>query len=356
MRQSAPWPQRLPRPKGLRAVARHRGDGGTDWHWYCRQTGARLPDPKDPSFTKALDQARAPVPKFRDKTVGAALYRWRNSPEFRALRRNTQIVRNRYTRPLDGIGHVWLADLRRAVIMEMRDLVAARHGNAAANMFIISAGSFLSWCIDREMIEASPASRIKRLPTGHFQAWTEEQARLAMTEFPEPVRRAVVLAYHTGQRRGDLVGMKWSAYDGYRLMVKQEKTGVELIIPAHPELKAELDRWKAGARGDFILTSSRHRPWVADFLSLRVKRCAAQVGLPAKLGLHGLRKLAAARLADAGASVKEIAAITGHATLSMVALYTASADQRKMAEAAVGRLSQPVSQAAKRRRMIFKIK
>ncbi len=63
-----------------------------------------------------------------------------------------------------------------------------------------------------------------------------------------------------------------------------------------------------------------------------------KIGLPKGLNVHGLRKAAARRLAEAGCSASEIAAITGHKSLSMVQLYTASADQEKLAEAAVARL------------------
>ncbi|HEX3346756.1 MAG TPA: hypothetical protein VHS58_01485, partial [Acetobacteraceae bacterium] len=50
------------------------------------------------------------------------------------------------------------------------------------------------------------------------------------------------------------------------------------------------------------------------------------------------RSLAAVRLAEAGCSTLEIGAITGHRTLSMIALYTASSDQQRLAEAAIVRL------------------
>jgi integrase len=56
------------------------------------------------------------------------------------------------------------------------------------------------------------------------------------------------------------------------------------------------------------------------------------------LNVHGLRKLAAATLAECGCSANEIAAITGHDTLGMVTLYTASAEQERLAESAVRRL------------------
>lgn len=56
------------------------------------------------------------------------------------------------------------------------------------------------------------------------------------------------------------------------------------------------------------------------------------------LSAHGLRKSAARRLAEAGCSTKQIAAITGHKTLGEVERYTASADQERMAREAISRL------------------
>jgi integrase len=65
------------------------------------------------------------------------------------------------------------------------------------------------------------------------------------------------------------------------------------------------------------------------------------IGLPAGLNVHGLRKAAARRLAEAGCSASEIASNTGHQSLSMVQLYTDSADQERLATAAVARLQRP---------------
>ena len=50
---------------------------------------------------------------------------------------------------------------------------------------------------------------------------------------------------------------------------------------------------------------------------------------------HGLRKAAARRLAEAGCTAHEIAAITGHASLREIVRYTKAADQRKLAAAAM---------------------
>jgi len=51
-----------------------------------------------------------------------------------------------------------------------------------------------------------------------------------------------------------------------------------------------------------------------------------------------LRKAAARRLAEAGCSALQIAAITGHKTLKEVSRYTAAADQARMARDAMKRI------------------
>ena len=50
--------------------------------------------------------------------------------------------------------------------------------------------------------------------------------------------------------------------------------------------------------------------------------------------VHGLRKAAAARLAELGCTEFEIMAITGHQTSKEVTRYTKAASQRTRAEAA----------------------
>jgi Phage integrase family len=60
-----------------------------------------------------------------------------------------------------------------------------------------------------------------------------------------------------------------------------------------------------------------------------------EAGLPDRCKPHGLRKAAARRLAEAGCSASEIAAITGHKTLAEVERYTRAADQVRLAQQAI---------------------
>ena len=69
------------------------------------------------------------------------------------------------------------------------------------------------------------------------------------------------------------------------------------------------------------------RPISGGGLSSLIERSARAAGLPAKCVTHGLRKARMRRLAERGATTKEIASVSGHKTLKEVERYTEAADQ-----------------------------
>jgi integrase len=58
------------------------------------------------------------------------------------------------------------------------------------------------------------------------------------------------------------------------------------------------------------------------------------------ISAHGGRKATARRLAEIGCSANQIAAITGHASLSEVQRYTKAADRKRMAKEAIKKLTE----------------
>ena len=93
-------------------------------------------------------------------------------------------------------------------------------------------------------------------------------------------------------------------------------------IPA--QLSIETDRGRA-------FSPERFGTWIANV-------CRA-AGVPEGFSAHEPRKSAARRLAEAGASTHEIAAITGHKTLKEIERYTEAADCTRNAEAAMRKLT-----------------
>jgi integrase len=86
-----------------------------------------------------------------------------------------------------------------------------------------------------------------------------------------------------------------------------------------------------------IIARADGRKWNERHFSTLFREHLDAIGLD-HLHFHGLRKTTAKALAEAGATTKEIAAITGHRTLSMVELYTEQAEQKKLAISAISKL------------------
>jgi integrase len=275
------------------------------------------------------------APRERD-TIAVLVQAYQGSPEWKRLSAATQDRYVRYLRPLMRIGHTRVTDLTRRDITVIRNAINETGKPAAANAFVRATSALFAWGIENDFVEANPTMRIKSIAGGHFAAWTADAAARALDEMPEHLGRLILMALYTGQRRGDLCRLAWSNYDGARLRLTQEKTDVSLVIPVHPVLKTAMDGWER--RAATILVNARGWPWKPESASKGMKEAIDRLGFPPGWNIHGLRKLAAANLAEAGCSAHEIMAITGHKTMGMVSLYTASADQERMATAAIHRL------------------
>jgi integrase len=262
------------------------------------------------------------------------------SPEWKRLAVTTQRMYEIYLRPLLRVGHIEATKVKRRDLLTLRDNIADSKGAGAAMGFVRAVSSLFAWAVRREWLDYNVAEGCTEgLPRGHLRAWTRDEADTAQRDLPEPLRRVVILARYTAQRRGDLCALRWSDYDGATIRLVQQKTRQVLVLPVNPALKAELDVWQVGRSAVTILTDNRGVPWKPNLLSHYLPAALVRIGLTNELNVHGLRKLAAAELADAGCSTHEIAAITGHRSLSMVQLYTRTADQERLASAAIVRLS-----------------
>ncbi len=269
-------------------------------------------------------------------TIAAVMRQYLGSPEWSATKPSSKRSRRFYLAELERIGDVPIKELKRREILTIRDTIARTRGTGAANQFIQSTSAFLSWSLNREWVEANAAARIGMLAYQPFRAWGKEMTRDAIAALPPHMSRAVMLALFTGQRRSDLCAMKWSDITGRAIYVRQSKTGAELHIPIHPVLAEAMKEWPRTA--ETILTGARGGPLTPYNLSQSMKDAHNKGIVPKGYSIHGLRKLAATLLAEAGCTTHEIASITGHKTLKMVEHYTRSFDQKRLAEDAISKL------------------
>jgi integrase len=208
----------------------------------------------------------------------------------------------------------------------------------AANNLLKILRVMLRLAVRENMISSNPTTGVEKykIDSDGHHTWSEDE--IAHYEAAHAIgtraRLAQALLLYTGQRVSDVHRVGWQHVTGAAIRVKQKKTGKVLTIPLHPQLKAMLATLPR-TNMTFLVTE-RGAPFTAQGLGTFVKKQCVIAGLP-HCSAHGLRKAAAVRLASAGCSVNEIAAITGHASLREIARYTQAADQERLARQALNR-------------------
>ncbi|WP_448191867.1 tyrosine-type recombinase/integrase [Azospirillum sp. sgz301742] len=268
-------------------------------------------------------------------TLGWVLGEYRQSPGYKALRPAT---RTNYEACFDRL-HKYrkqpIAGLKHRHIMKVRDDLAATPG--MANRMIAALQAVCAFARRRGYIEINPATEIERFKLKGWRRWSDAELAAFHAGAPEPLKRALILALYTGQRCADLVAMRWSDVSDTGIRVTQAKTGTPLVVPIHPVLREHLKAWRPAA-ATTVLTNQHGRPWKnGHALTGRFSQTIEELHLKG-CTLHGLRKTAAALLAEAGCTTRMIMAVTGHASLGEVERYTREVDQRALAQAAVKKL------------------
>lgn len=199
----------------------------------------------------------------------------------------------------------------RGDIKEWRDKMAATPRKADYAWTCVA--RVLSFGKDRGRLKVNVCERGGRLYRAdrNDNIWTEEalSALFAVASFE--VSAVVVVALWTGQRQGDILRLPWSAYDGKRIRLRQSKGGIRVTVPVGDELADVLAL--VPRRGPVMLTNTHGMPWTSDGFRTSFGKACDAAGI-AGVTFHDLRGTAVTRMARAGSTEAEIAAVTGHAT------------------------------------------
>jgi integrase len=315
--------------------------------FYFRVRGHRwpLPNPGTPGFMAAYEacKARMATPAatarviFGPNTLGWAIERFLASGEYAsraaATRRADRCILDELRRYAGG---GLLRDLQARHVKNIRNHFRETFSNSTAD--VATAVLSVVWNFADEHLQldlnTNPTIGIRRLhkTRSEREPWPEEVMAAFDANAAPAMRLAFLLLLYTGQRRADVVKMKWSQFDGESIEVLQQKTGEPLVIPCHKRLREGLERQPRNS--EFILIGERGGPLVPESLSMAFRRTLRRAGITG-YSVHGLRKNAGVALADAGCDMREIMAILGHRTFAMALHYTKRADQKRRARTAM---------------------
>jgi integrase len=291
-------------------------------------------------YAAALDGVKAQahnvgVERTRPGSFDALCVFYYRSPDFLGLRPSTQSARRHILERFRlAHGNKPLKGLHRQHITAV--IGAKANKPEAANHLLKTLRIILGYAVAQGMLDSNPAAGIKKYRSqgeGHH-SWSESE--IAQFEQRHPIgskaRLALALGLYTAQRKSDVLRMGWQHVNGDAIAVRQQKTNAALLIPMHPHLLAAL---ASVPRGNLTFLMTEHgAPFTPNGFGNWWRDRCNEAGL-AHCSFHGLRKAAATRLANAGCSVDQVKAITGHRSLAEVARYTKAADQRRLARQAL---------------------
>jgi integrase len=176
---------------------------------------------------------------------------------------------------------------------------------------------------------------------GH-RTWTDDEIDAYRLHYAigTEQRLAFELLLNTGQRVSDVVKMGRKHIKDGCITISQKKSGetVEVTIPILPALQVVLDELQARRIAPTFLLNQYGAARSEGGLSTMFIEWRSKVGLPDDLHAHGLRKAFCRVAAEAGLTVHEIMALSGHKTLAEVMRYTAAVDRKKLAASGMAKI------------------
>lgn len=234
-----------------------------------------------------------------------------------------------------AFGDMALRMITGKVVRAIRDRDTAGKPEAA-NGRVKALRQVFTFAIADEQMDKNPARDIPYIQSGSegFHSWEIEEVEQFEARHPvgTKARLAMALLLYTGQRRSDVVTFGRQHVRNGWLKFTQAKNRrnkpVKLEIPIVEELQRIID---ASPTGELtFLVTEFGKPFTANGFGNWFRERCNEADLP-HCTAHGLRKAAAARLADQGKTEHQIMAITGHQTSKEVTRYTKAARQKVLA-------------------------
>jgi len=286
----------------------------------------RRPDGKDDKLSR-----------LNPSTFRWLIQSYRASPKFQNLRQTT---RHHQSYDFEWIlGYIGDLPFASFTLKHVENLMQKKGGPSAANNIRKRMVALFHYAIRLELMTNNPArvSEKHRENDDGFYTWTDADIERFRDAYPSGTRERLVLelTLNTGAARQDLTRMGRQSIESGRIKYRRGKTEQDGDARIEHELAVELEQVPVDQM--LFILDHNGRPFKPRALSQWFTRRVRQAGI-AQGSLHGLRKAAATRLANAGASEREIGAFLAHSGTQQAATYTKKADRTRLTDSALDKL------------------
>jgi len=268
---------------------------------------------------KFLDKRKAPPPKSLAALCEEFL-EWSRSNK-RSWRRDELCIRH-----LKGFfGGCKVTDITAFQIekykLRRKLQVSPRTVNIEVQCLKVMLGKAVKW----GYLQVNPAKDVRkyREPPGRMRYLSPEEVGRLLTVCSDKLLPIVIVALHTGMRRGEVLGLRWEDIDLQQrtIRVADSKNGEARTVPMTDAVRDVLRAHEITRSGDC--------PWVfpsseggrRDNVNTAWRTARKRAGLK-DFRFHDLRHTAASYLAMAGVDLRAIQEILGHKTPALTQRYS----------------------------------
>lgn len=250
---------------------------------------------------------------------------------------------------------VWLVEKFKSERLKGETRLGKTRTPASVNRELDLLSRILSMACDQDLLTNNCLRKIRRLREDNARervlSVAEEIRLMAVLERTRsPLRSMVVIALHTGMRRGEIQRLTWAEVDFDRgiILVRKTKTGRDRIVPMHDlvkklllELSQAAQLRKISQTSSLEACDNETRIFEVNWIEKLWRKTCQRAGIT-NLRFHDLRHTFATRLAANGVDAFAIARLLGHATVNMTARYAHSTSEHL--QAAISKLDSNLSQ------------
>ncbi|NRP53655.1 MULTISPECIES: site-specific integrase [unclassified Marinobacterium] len=226
------------------------------------------------------------------------------------------------------LGHYAVGKISKKLIRDsLKKLQTKGLSNATYNRYKAALSSAFTFADDEYDTQFNPARQVKQLPENKSidnplnLDSVEAILKACKKSSWERLYMFVVMALHTGARRSELLGLKWSDinFTNQTAYLSKTKNGDPRILPLNSEVIAELQKYRVvGNSYVFPHPTSPHKPFVNIdkhwYKALKI----ASVG---HYRIHDLRHTTGTWLANANIPITAIQQVMGHKTIQTTQRY-----------------------------------
>ena len=239
------------------------------------------------------------------------------------------IYKRSFDKLIHCFGDIMLKSVTPLLIEKFKQECHKKVNAETANMYLRTISAAFNRAKEWRLLDDNPAKSCKliRVPDKEPIYLPKESIKILIDKISDAQFRLIILlAVHTGMRRGEIINLKWEDinFSNHLIRVRNRDTftvkgGHPRTIPMHPYIYKLL--FPLQKTGGYVFVHSNGKVITPYYLSRTFKRYVKKCKLSEKYHFHSLRHTCGSLLIQMGVPLFDVQKILGHRSINTTQIY-----------------------------------